>query len=92
MKFPALVIRTTEKRRAMLYLVSLVDSDRAATVLQDTAEERGVSRTYKLDKGDTKGALDVIVTERDRRCADPAEIVFALEDRHYRPKTYNKRC
>ncbi len=86
--------------RAKLYLISLVDTDRGSVILMDTAEERsptgrGFTRSYRLDKGDTKGVLDVIAKEQrsidnDSRCLRPAptEAVYALEDRHYRAKSY----
>ncbi len=86
--------------RSKLYLISLVDSDRAAVVLMDTAEERsptgrGYTREYRLDTGDSKGVLDVIAKEQrsidnDSRCKrpEPTEAVFALEDHHYRTKKY----
>lgn len=86
--------------RAKLYLISLVDSDRGSVILMDTSEERsptgrGFTRSYRLDNGDTKGSLDVIAREQrridnDSRCLRPAptEAVYALEDRHYRTKSY----
>lgn len=89
----------TETRRK-IYLISLSESDRGSTVLMDTAEERsptgrGFVRSYRLDKGDTKGVLDVIAKEQrkidsDSRCLEPepTEAVFALEERHYRTKKY----
>jgi hypothetical protein len=112
MKFPALVVRTRESKaattetRVKLYVISLVDSDRGSVVLQDIARERypsgrGLTRTYRLDKGDTKGALDIVATEQrtldsDSRCLrpEPTEAVFALDGRHYRPKKLapNKGC
>jgi len=91
---------TGTETRARLYLISLIDSDRASVVLMDTAEERlpsgrGFTRSYRLDKGDAKGALDVIAKEQrsldiDSRCLrpEPTEAVFALEERHYRTKKY----
>ncbi len=86
--------------RKKLYLISLIESDRGSTVLMDTAEERGPTgrgmvRSYRLDKGDTKDVLDVIAKEQrtldnDSRCLEPepTEAVYALEERHYRTKKY----
>lgn len=91
---------TGASTRRKLYLISLVEDDRASTVLMDTIEERGPTgrgmvRSYRLDKGDTKGALDVIAREQrkldnDSRCLEPepTEAVYALEERHYRTKRY----
>jgi hypothetical protein len=60
--------------------------------LQDTAEDKGVSRSYRLDKGETKGALDIIATERrtDGTCTagEPTEQRFTLEEHHFRTKSY----
>lgn len=97
---------TGTSSRRKLYLISLVEDDRASTVLMDTIEERGPTgrgmvRSYRLDKGDTKGALDVIAKEQrtldnDSRCLapEPTEAVYALEERHYRTKKYtpSKGC
>ncbi len=92
------VTGTTTRKK--LYLISLIESDRASTVLMDTAEERGPTgrgmvRSYRLDKGETKGSLDVIANEQrkldnDSRCIapEPTEVVYALEERHYRTKKY----
>ncbi len=86
--------------RKKLYLISLSESDRGSMVLMDTVEERGPTgrgmvRSYRLDKGDTKGALDLIAKEQrrldnDSRCLEPTptEAVYTLEDRHYRTKKY----
>lgn len=91
---------TGTSTRRKLYLISLVEDDRASTVLMDTIEERGPTgrgmvRSYRLDKGDAKGALDVIAKEQrtldnDSRCLapEPTEAVYALEERHYRTKKY----
>lgn len=110
MKFPALVIRvreTTKKRRVKLYVISLVEADRASTVLQDTAEElgpdgRGFVRSYKLEpaKGgkdtakDGAAPLDIVATERRKPTCDPTEQRFTLEEHHYRTKSYTpgKNC
>jgi hypothetical protein len=90
MKFPALVIRTREGKRVKLYLVSLVDADRGAVVLMDTAEEpgrRGFVRTYRLDKPDPKAPpLDIVAKER---CT---EVIYGLEERHYRTKKVTPGC
>ena len=86
--------------RKKLYLISLIESDRGSTVLMDTAFERGPTgrgmvRSYRLDKGDSKDALDVIAKEQrkldnDSRCIEPepTETVYSLEERHYRTKKY----
>lgn len=87
MKFPALVVRTREgKSRTKVYLVSLVDGDRASVVFMETAEDRNVSRSFRLETGDTKGVLDVVM--KDGRCSEPTEQIYVLEDRHYRTKKY----
>jgi hypothetical protein len=104
MKFPAIVIRAREstkdkKRRVKLYVISLVEADRASTVLQDTAEEigangRGVVRTYKLEAlkdlpKDAPKPLDIVATERRKpQTCEPTEQRFTLEEHHYRTKSY----
>lgn len=89
------------EHRSKLYLITLLDSDRGSVVLMDTSESRspagrGFRRTYRLDRSDpkaTRGPLDLIAKEqrsidRDSRCLEPepSDIVFVLEERHYRPK------
>jgi hypothetical protein len=117
LKWPVLVVRTTERKpatgetrsrrkvsghetRTRLYMVSLAADDRASVVLQDTADERypsgrGATRSYRLERGDSKTSLDVIATEqrhlaRDSRCLrpEPTEQRFKLDGRHYKQVDY----
>ncbi len=109
MKFPVLVLRTTESKdaagttRTRLYVISLVEADRGSVVLMDTSDEHyatgaGTTRTYRLDKGESKTSLDLIAREqrhldRDSKCIEPEpiEAVFSLEEHHYRTKSYAPR-
>jgi hypothetical protein len=92
MKFPVVVVRAREtKSRSKLYLISLLEADRGSVVLQDIATEGGTSRTYKLDKGDDKTNLDVVAAEKRAGCTptEPIEARYALEEHHFRTKSYN---
>ena len=120
MKFPVLVLQTTESKdaagttrsgrkvsgretRTRLYVISLVEADRGSVVLMDTSDEHyatgaGTTRTYRLDKGESKTSLDLIAKEqrhldRDSKCIEPEpiEAVFSLEEHHYRTKSYAPR-
>jgi hypothetical protein len=77
--------------RTRMYMISLAADDRASVVLQDTADERypsgrGATRSYRLERGDSKTSLEIIATEqrhldRDSRCRRPEP---TIKGRHYK--------
>ncbi len=92
MKFPAAVVVTREAagKRRKLYLLSLLEADRGSLVLMETIEERasgnrGYRRTFQLDKGETKGTLELIVKEQRTGCED-GELIYVLEEHHFRTR------
>lgn len=88
MKFPVIAIVTREAggKRRKLYLISLVEADRGSLVLMETIEEAGsYRRSFRLATGETKGVLDLVALERRRGC-DDGELVYALEEHHFRTK------
>ena len=92
MKFPAAVLVTRENggKRRKLYMLSLLEADRGSLVLMETIEERaagnrGYRRSFRLDKGETKGTLELIVQEQRTGCED-GELIYVLEEHHFRTR------
>jgi hypothetical protein len=85
-----------KETRTRLHLISLVEADRASVVLHDTSDVRypsgsGSSRTYRLERGEKAGPLELIATKvrhtaHDDRCRrpPPVEIRFRRDGRHFR--------
>ena len=86
-KFPALVVRTTEKAARKLFIISLVDADRGSVIWQDTASTAGMRRSYRTEKSEEPNAtaLDIIATEKSLRCkTGPIEQRFKPSGHHYK--------
>ncbi|MEO8704261.1 MAG: hypothetical protein ABI867_29680 [Kofleriaceae bacterium] len=81
---------------ARTYFISLAAEDRGNAIWQETSEDvgptgRGMRRSYKLVRGESKTTLDLIAVEqreidRDSRCMrpDPVEIKLVLDGRHFK--------
>jgi hypothetical protein len=84
MKFPVVAIVVREPGRKKLFLISLLEADRGSIVFMDSIAGTDFTRSYRLDKGDTKDRLDLIAKEKRKGCE--AETSYSLEEHHYRTK------